>query len=262
MTMSAIIEGTTMVSRPPVAQLERYLGCYWTLVHAPGASVQTIPDASAYLVIEIPDGAQPECLIAGPRLKTMRSAPTRRSQIVGVRLRPGVAYLLARTPIHQIVNRREPLARFLGACADELAGQMAKATSADARFDLLEAFCLEHIAGKCVNECVELALRLLEESEGAMQIREVARRCAVSQRQLERLLRTWVGMSPKRLARIARFQTVLGRAQRKPQWTHVAAEQNYADQAHMIHEFSGFAGESPARFASMHSSKFPRTKCD
>jgi methylphosphotriester-DNA--protein-cysteine methyltransferase len=139
---------------------------------------------------------------------------------------------------------------------------MADATSADARFDLLEAFCLEHIAGKRVNECVELALRLLEESAGAMQIRDVARRCAVSQRQLERLLQTWVGMSPKRLARIARFQTVLGRAQRKPQWTHVAAEQNYADQAHMIHEFSHFTGASPARFTTMNSGKFPKTKCD
>ena len=133
---------------------------------------------------------------------------------MGVRLRPGVAYLLARTPICQIVNRREPLARFLGACADELAKQMAKTTSSDARFDLLEAFCLEQLAGKAVHECVGMALRLLEESAGAMQIREVARRCAVSQRQLERLLRAWVGMSPKRLARIARFQTVLGRAER------------------------------------------------
>ena len=260
--MSAIIEGTTMVSRPPVAQLQPYLGCYWTLVHAPGASVQTIPDASSYLVTEVPDGAAPQCLLAGPRLRTVRSAPKHRSEVVGVRLRPGVAYLLARTPIHEIVNRREPLGRFLGPCADELAQQIAHATSADARFDLLEGFCLEHIATKRVNECVELALALLEESEGAMQIREVARRCAISQRQLERLLRTWVGMSPKRLARIARFQTVLGRAQRKPQWTHVAAEQNYADQAHMIHEFSGFAGESPARFTSMNSGKFPKTKCD
>jgi len=262
MTMSAIIEGTNLVARPPLTQLEPYLGCYWTLVHAPGSCIQTIPDASCYLVVEIPDKGPRQCLLAGPRLKTVRSAPTHRSEVVGVRLRPGVAYLLARTPICQIVNRREPLARFLGDCADELAKQMAKTTSSDARFDLLEAFCLEQLAGKAVHECVGMALRLLEESAGAMQIREVARRCAVSQRQLERLLRAWVGMSPKRLARIARFQTVLGRAERKPQWTHVAAEQNYVDQAHMIREFSGFTGASPARFTTMHSGKFPKTKCD
>ena len=139
---------------------------------------------------------------------------------------------------------------------------MAKTTSSDARFDLLEAFCLEQLAGKAVHESVEKTLRLLEDSAGAMQIRDVARRCAVSQRQLERLLRTWIGMSPKRLARIARFQTVLGRAERKPQWTHVAAEQNYVDQAHMIREFSGFTGATPTRFTAMNSGKFPKTKCD
>ncbi|PYX93349.1 MAG: hypothetical protein DMG67_04365 [Acidobacteria bacterium] len=86
MTMSAIIEGTNLVARPPLTQLEPYLGCYWTLVHAPGSCIQTIPDASCYLVVEIPDEGPRQCLLAGPRLKTDlpdREPPRAAGQISG-----------------------------------------------------------------------------------------------------------------------------------------------------------------------------------
>lgn len=262
--LSALIEGTNLVSRPPVAELQPYLGCFWELIHAPGACVQTLPDASAYVVIEIPDASQPRCLVAGPRLKSVRSAPVERSNVVGIRLRPGVAFMLTGASVDQLVGRREPLAKFLGTSANELAEQMAKLNSTEARFDLLEAFLLQHLAAKRMDERVALALHLIEQSAGAIPVNRLARRCAVSARQLERLLRTWVGISPKRLARIMRFQSVLGHAEKQPvnQWTHVAAEKNYVDQAHMIREFSGFAGTSPTRFPALNSKKSKRPNCD
>jgi AraC-like DNA-binding protein len=262
--LSAIVEGTNLVSRPPVAELQPYLGCFWALVHAPGTTVQTLPDASAYLVIEMPDAVPPRCIVAGPRLKTVRSAPTERSNVVGIRLRPGVGFLLTGAPADQLVGHREPLAKFLGACADELAEQIAKANSTEARFDLLESFLLKHLAAKRLDERVVLALRLIEQSAGAIQVEQLARRCGVSARQLERLLRTWIGIAPKRLARIARFQAVLGHAGKQPtsQWTHVAAEQNYVDQAHLIHEFSGFTGASPTRFPALNSNNSVKPNCD
>src|SRR5581483_3323828 len=242
MAMSAIVEGTELVSRRPVAELQPYLGCFWALVHEPGTSVQTIPDASTYLVIELSERAAPRCLIAGPRLKSMRSAPaTRRTDILGVRLRPGVAFLLTGTSIDQLVGRREPLAAFLGDRADQLAASIAEAKSNSARFDVLESFLLERLPARQLDARVELTLRLMERSAGGAAVSKVAKQCGVSCRQLERVLRVWVGVTPKRLARIARFQSVLARAGKAPalEWTHVAAEQNYADQAHMIHEFSG-----------------------
>jgi AraC-like DNA-binding protein len=95
-------------------------------------------------------------------------------------------------------------------------------------------------------------------------VSEIARRCGLSCRQLERLLRVWVGISPKPLARIARFQAALLSASEQPssEWTYVAAEQNYVDQAHLIHEFSGFTGASPTRFTPLASASNLKAKCD
>jgi AraC-like DNA-binding protein len=146
----------------------------------------------------------------------------------------------------------------------ELAVQISGSPSTDAQFDLLESFLVARLAGKEVDRRVCIALHLIQGSRGAMRVSEIARRCGLSCRQLERLLRVWVGVSPKPLARIARFQAALVSAGEQPDsgWTYVAAEQNYADQAHLIHEFSGFTGASPTRFTPLASASNLKANCD
>jgi len=70
----------------------------------------------------------------------------------------------------------------------------------------------------------------------------------VTPRHLERQFKQAVGISPKRLARITRFQRALRMFEQldSPQrGTHTAATCGYADQAHFIHDFSEFAGCAP-----------------
>src|SRR5262249_22955831 len=182
----------------------------------------------------------------------------------GIRLRPGVAYLLTGVCADRWAGRREPLARFLGPCARDLAEKIAKARPTDAKFDLLESFFVEGLAGNKGDHRVTTRLYLIQASGGAMRVKDVACRCGLSCRQLERLLRLWVGILPKRLARIARFQAALVCAGKQPasEWAYVAAEQNYVDQAHLIHEFSGFTGASPTRFAPFSTGHSLKANCD
>jgi AraC-like DNA-binding protein len=185
-------------------------------------------------------------------------------QVVGIRLRPGVGFLLTGICAARWLGRREPLASFLGPSTRELAEEIAGAKSTDAQFDLLESFLVERLAGKQVDQRVSTALHLIQASAGALRIKDIASRCGLSCRQLERLLRLWVGILPKRLARIARFQAALVCAGKQPasEWAYVAAEQNYVDQAHLIHEFSRFTGASPTRFASFSSTHNLKANCD
>lgn len=262
--LAAVIEGTTLVFRSPVSALERFSGCFFSLVYASGVSVQTLPDPSTYLIVEVPKVGAPRCVISGPRLKSVRSAPTESMQVIGVRLRPGVAFLLTGVCAEQWVGCRESLGELLGSCASELAAQISRSSNTDAQFDLLESFLVSRLVAKEVDRRVCIALQLIQRSRGAMRVSEVARRCGLSCRQLERLLRVWVGISPKPLARIARFQAalVLARDQPASEWTYVAAEENYVDQAHLIHEFSGFTGASPTRFTPLASASNLKANCD
>ena len=262
--LAAVIEGTTLVSRPPVSALDRFSGCFFSLAYTSGVCVQTLPDPSTYLIVEVPKVSQPRCVISGPRLKSVRSAPAEAMQVIGIRLRPGVAFLLTGVCAERWVGCREPLDDLLGPVAKELAVQISESPSTDAQFDLLESFLVARLADKEVDRRICLALHLIQRSRGAMRVPDIARRCGLSCRQLERLLRVWVGISPKPLARIARFQAALVCAGEQPasEWTYVAAEQNYVDQAHLIHEFSGFTGASPTRFTPLASASNLKANCD
>lgn len=261
--LAAVIEGTTLVTRPPVSTLERFSGCFFSLAYASGACVQTLPDPSTYVLVEIPEAGAPRCVISGPRLKSVRKAPAEAMQVIGIRLRPGVAFLLAGVCGERWVGRRESLDDLLGPQVSGLAAQISESPSTDAQFDLLESFLVERLAGKEVDRRVRIALHLIQRSRGAMRVREIACRCGLSCRQLERLLRVWVGISPKPLARIARFQAALVSAgEPASDWTYVAAEQDYVDQAHLIHEFSAFTGASPTRFTPLASAGNLKANCD
>jgi AraC-like DNA-binding protein len=218
------------------------------------------------MLVEVPEAGAPRCVISGPRLKSVRTAATEAMQVIGIRLRPGVAFLLTGVCAERWVGRRESLDGddLLGPSVRELAAQISTLQSTDAQFNLLESFLVARLAGKEVDRRVRIALHLIQRSRGAMRVREIASRCGLSCRQLERLLRVWVGISPKPLARIARFQAALVLAGEQPasEWTYVAAEQDYVDQAHLIHEFSEFTGASPTRFTPLASASNLKANCD
>lgn len=162
------------------------------------------------------DGA-PRVFLSGPSGGPGRYTKPAMTRVTGVRLRPGVGYLLRRRPMCALVNRR------VRCPAPELVRQMAGAQRLDG---------------------TSLGPR------------------AVGRRQLERLMRVWVGVSPKRLARMARFQSLRGNVADGPpkDWTQMAAE-SYAGQSHLIYEFAEFAGACPRRFYAGQSADASPARC-
>lgn len=65
-----------------------------------------------------------------------------------------------------------------------------------------------------------------------------------SERQLRRRVLAATGHGPKRLMRIARMQRTL-LAGKRGSWARTAAEQGFADEAHMANDFRALAGATP-----------------
>ena len=76
------------------------------------------------------------------------------------------------------------------------------------------------------------------QANGDVRIREVALRIGTTERTLERLFDLHVGLRPKELARIVRFQASLR-----------GIDGGYYDDSHRIHDFVEFAGVSPSAMA-------------
>src|SRR4029453_4372716 len=96
------------------------------------------------------------------------------------------------------------------------------------------------------------AAKLLYSTKGQFRVAELADRCNLSARQLERQFDETTGVSPKTLAGTIRFEAIRSRLMFEPEanLTDLAYEFGYADQAHFIHDFKAFTNKTPSEFAA------------
>jgi AraC-like DNA-binding protein len=184
--------------------------------------------------------------------------------LFGVRLKPGVTFVFAGAPVHTLVERRIRLASLLPEDGSRLEKRLAGTRTVDEGIDVLEGFLIPRLSDVQIDSRVQMALKRIEECSGQIRITQLARECQVSLRHLNRLLRNWIGFSPKRLARIMRFQALLQHMETSPSGSpaRVAAELGYFDQAHLTNEVALFAGTSPGRVAPHRVADFSKTRCE
>ena len=87
------------------------------------------------------------------------------------------------------------------------------------------------------------------------QLRQFTHRCGTIFRRgrhrfHDRAFEARVGLTPKRFARLLRFQRVIAHAARgRADWARVAADCGYYDQSHLVHEFRALSGLTPSAYA-------------
>lgn len=92
-------------------------------------------------------------------------------------------------------------------------------------------------------------LNLIFKSNGMASVAEMADIAGVGERQLERLFKKFVGLSPKYYARIIRFNYIFQLIKsKKSTWTEIVYQSGYYDQSHFIRNFKAFTGEDPSSY--------------
>lgn len=125
----------------------------------------------------------------------------------------------------------------------------------DAPDDAARSEALGHWLECRVNERRRLGLQAERVAAVAMcmlegereEMEPLARRHGVSRRQLERDFHHWLGVSPRTYSRLVRFQRAARALSDGVPVAHVAADQGYADQAHMTRAFREMAGVTPGQ---------------
>lgn len=163
-----------------------------------------------------------------------------RVDLMGIRFQEGGAYPFLGVPLHELRNeltfldvldRRELL---------RLYGRLQETAVLPARIQLLESWLLSRLdLGKERSVVIPPSLALLREQDGQLPIPQLAQKLAVSQRQLERLFRLQVGITPKQYARLVRIEKARLALKHLPMQTttRLAHDMGFYDQAHFIREF-------------------------
>ena len=173
-------------------------------------------------------------------------------QGVEVRLTPIGAHLLFGLPMHELTDRVVELDEVMGRpAADELVGRLWERPGWEQRFDFLDAALAARLAeARMPRPELTWAWGRLRATDGRVGMGWLAQELGWSHRRLIKRFRESVGMPPKTLARILRFERVAERlrAAGEPCLADVALDGGYYDQAHLNRDFREFAGTTPGGY--------------
>lgn len=169
--------------------------------------------------------------------------------VLGVHFKPGGAFPFLGIPSRELHGQCIPLEILWGRNSELLRERLLAAADDGARFSLMEQALLARLRGPLQHHrAVDFALIALR--DGRTPIRALADRIGISQTRLIQLFDAEVGLTPKKFARVRRFQRALRMVHslQEVDWSDVALSCGYFDQAHLSNEFRTFSGYSPTAY--------------
>ena len=170
--------------------------------------------------------------------------------ILGVAFHPGGAYPFFTPPADALRELDVELSEVWGREGAVLRERLLEQRDPQARLAVLEATLLARVVRPLsFDPAMRLAISALERD---VPVAAVGERLGMSPRRLIDTFARQVGMTPKRFARVRRFQRLLAviAGGHAPPWAELAQQCGYYDQAHLIHEFRSFSGLHPTAYAA------------
>jgi AraC-like DNA-binding protein len=214
---------------------------------------RVLPDGAVHLIFTLGDvqggerNAHVRCLAVGASTQATRIVLAGMVEQVCVRLGIGTAAAVLGVPAAELTNHGVDLEAVWGPAATAALAQLADAPS-DARVAVMARLLRARIErAERTSPVVGEAVRRLVRSGGGTRVRALAADLGVGERRLQQLFAEHVGLSPRAMARLARFRAVIERCRRAPvrSWSGLAIEHGFYDQAHLINEVKEFTGLTP-----------------
>ncbi len=191
------------------------------------------------------EGHQRRSFLAGLHTRYVHVDSTSDELCLHVDLTPLGACRLLGMPMHELADRTVDLSDLPHPALRVLAERLGSARGWATRFAILDRFLRARLDGWHDDSGVAWAWRQLRSTQGTARVADIARELGWSHKRLGNRFRERIGVTPKRAARLVRFNHALRRHQTGACPADIAAACGYVDQAHMIHEFRSFAGMTP-----------------
>jgi AraC-like DNA-binding protein len=155
-------------------------------------------------------------------------------------------------PMSELTDRMVGLDDVLGLEGTALRERLGNARDWSARFAIVETFVATRLAEARETQAeIAWAYDRIIVSGGRIRVSLLTDGLGWSRKHLLGKFSNAIGVGPKTLSRIVRFNRALGLSrQDRCDWADIAADCGYADQAHLVREFRDLAGETPTMLAA------------
>ena len=249
----------------PPEVLRSFIRCFWSL-EAPEQTIEEkqriVPDGCMEMIFHygdpykqyFDDGSsiiQPRCFVFGQVTSPLEIAPAGFSGIVAARFEPDGFIPFSSYPLLKMENRAVPLAELFGNDVTPFENAVLNAASNTKRIGLITEFLTDHLqTAEAADRIIKASIDTLLQSNGDINVDQLAGHLQVNRRQLERKFSSAIGLSPKQFSKVIRLQSAIKAMQvnKYTSLTSLAYENGYYDQAHFIKDFKEFTGLSPRQF--------------
>lgn len=249
----------------PSAALAPFVKCFWSLESDDETHEREriFPDGSIELILHYRDFfqkydeagnavIQPRSFFHGQLKRYFELQPMGKVGVFSARFHPAGLRPFVPFSIDEITDLTAPTALAWGEKAAQLEIDLLQAESTEERIAVMEQFLLRQLNQEQVDSIVENCVGSIIEQSGITSVDELKQQQAVGKRALERRFQQSVGLSPKLFARIVRFNYALQLIEKRDfsNFTTVAYEGGFYDQAHFIKDFYDFTGLNPKQYFS------------
>ncbi|HEV7243133.1 MAG TPA: helix-turn-helix domain-containing protein [Thermoanaerobaculia bacterium] len=225
--------------------VEHYWIVRWNL--AEPVTAETLPHPSVHMVLE-----RGRSEIVG----VMRGRFSRKlegtGRVIGTKFRPGAFRAFVDRPVASFTDRRWSLRNVFGVDGEGFDSKALAHDEDTKAIKVIEAFLRSF--RPAATSAMELASRItarIAEDRRITKVDQIVEEFAIPPRQVQRLFREYVGVTPKWVIQRYRLIEAAERlaAGAAEDFAGLALDLGYADQAHFIRDFKKLVGRPPAGYA-------------
>ncbi|HSR51645.1 MAG TPA: helix-turn-helix domain-containing protein [Acidobacteriota bacterium] len=253
----------------PAGPLGQFVEFFWFHEgYDPGHTREKVlPDGSIELIIDLED--TPKRLyasedsrqateyrgawISGEQKEYIVIEASPHSSMAGIHFRPGGAWPFFDFPISELTNQVVQLDLIWGRNIARLREQLLEAKSVEVKFQVMEAFLLGLAKDRLEPDCtIAFAVEKITRRPQHLIIGDLIEEVGYSHRHFLSRFKKQVGVTPKFLTRVFKFQHVLrsldGFKSTDINWAELSFDWGYYDQAHFINDFRSLSGLRPTEY--------------
>jgi AraC-like DNA-binding protein len=227
-----------------------------------------LPDGNTELIIDL--GEHPQYIHDNDTLGVIQSC--KHAWVSGVRTRPitipsgtgnrlmvigfkkGAAHPFYSFPMNELTDSVVMAELIFGNRICELREKLLFARSIPEMFCHVEKFLLQQAGGNIhatsTSKCIQHAIKYIIKQPNRLSFQRLEEHIGYSQKHFIDLFRRQVGVTPKQYLKIMRFQKAILEVEtgHSINWSRLAQESGFYDQAHFIHDFKEFSGFTPNEY--------------
>ncbi len=245
----------------PSAKLNDYVKCYWMLSKAESMSWQKIrfvPDGNPEWIFVT--GARPEFYFSSGLRQRSHEAislgqfsghldlhfPTEQTTLFGIKFQPYGAYHIWDQDMDLFSNRVHDLSHLRATLCDQIRAVLDTDHSMEKKTRRLDPLIKKAIQGRPDKNLV-FAIEKMKSQDPGTTLYGIQQSLGISDRRLEQLFKSEIGLSPKAYFKIQRIRKAVSTLQNNPErsLTELANMFDYYDQSHFIREIKQSTGYTP-----------------